>query len=201
MGRSSLSVRQLALSGLLIAMGIMIPMYMPRFAMGPASFTLASHVPVFIAMFVSPFSAAVVAVGTAFGFFLTATPIIAFRALSHLVFAVLGAIYLQKNPKIVLKTSQFMIFNFVIALIHSAVELAVVTVFFTVGNMPEAYYTQGYFYSIVILMGVGGVIHSLVDYTIAYAVGKSLSRTFDLPIFSKAKGELHADEALHAKIS
>lgn len=192
------SARQLTIAGLLIALGIIIPMYMPRYTMGPASFTLASHVPVFLAMFINPFTAVVVALGTAFGFFLTATPIIAFRALSHLVFAVIGAMYLQKHPKIVLNIGQFAIFNVVIALIHTVVELGVVTIFFSAGNMPEAYYSQGFFYSIVLLMGVGGFIHSLVDYTIAFVVAKSIARTFDLPVFTMAKGELRAEQKLHA---
>lgn len=192
------SAKQLTVAGLLIALGIIIPMYMPRYTMGPASFTLASHVPVFLAMFINPFTAVVVALGTAFGFFLTATPIIAFRALSHIVFAVIGAMYLQKNPKIVLNIWHFAIFNVVIAFIHTIVELGVVTVFFSAGNMPEAYYSQGFFYSIVLLMGVGGFIHSLVDYTIAYVVAKSVARTFDLPVFTMAKGELRAEQKLHA---
>lgn len=41
------SVKRLTISALLIAMGIIIPMVMPRITIGPASFTLASHVPVF----------------------------------------------------------------------------------------------------------------------------------------------------------
>ena len=36
-------------------------------------------------------------------------------------------------------------------------------------------------------MGVGGLIHSLVDYNIAYFVAGTLSKYFDIPIFTKAK--------------
>ena len=60
------SVKRLTISALLIAMGIIIPMVMPRITIGPASFTLASHVPVFIAMFISPVVA--ISLGTGFGF-------------------------------------------------------------------------------------------------------------------------------------
>ena len=53
---------QLALAGMLIAIGIVIPMFSPiKIIIEPASFTLASHVPVFIAMFISPMMAAAVA--------------------------------------------------------------------------------------------------------------------------------------------
>lgn len=188
------SVRQLTISALLIAMGIIIPMVMPRITIGPASFTLASHVPVFLAMFISPEAAIAVSLGTGFGFFLSATPIIALRALSHLFFAVIGAMYLKKHPEIALGSKKFsllngrfQLFNFVIALIHSAIELVVITAFYTMGNLPETYYTDGYIYSILLLMGVGGIIHSIVDFNIAYFLAGSLSKAFDIPVFTNAK--------------
>ncbi|MGC6767310.1 hypothetical protein ACYSNR_03925 [Enterococcus sp. LJL128] len=188
------SVRQLTISALLIAMGIIIPMVMPRITIGPASFTLASHVPLFLAMFISPEAAVAVALGTGFGFFLSATPIIALRALSHIVFAVIGSVYLKKHPEVALQSKQFsllngrfQVFNLVIALIHSAVELVVITVFYTMGNLPETYYSDGYIYSILLLMGIGGIIHSLVDFNIAYFLAGSLSKAFDIPVFTNAK--------------
>ena len=73
------SVRHLTIAALLIGMGIVIPMVMPKIVIGPASFTLASHVPLFVAMFFSPGMAIAVALGTTFGFFITLPPIIAAR--------------------------------------------------------------------------------------------------------------------------
>jgi niacin transporter len=188
------SVRSLTISALLIGMGVIIPMVMPKIMIPPASFTLASHVPIFIAMFFSPGMAITVALGTTFGFFLTTPVIIALRALSHLVFAVIGALYLQKKPGIVLKDGQFTLanwrfqgFNLLIALIHSVVEMLVVSAFFFLGNMPETYYSQGYFYTVFILMGIGGIIHSLVDYNIAYFIAGTLSKYFDISVFTKAR--------------
>lgn len=121
------SVKRLTISALLIAMGIIIPMVMPRITIGPASFTLASHVPVFIAMFISPVVAIAVSLGTGFGFFLSATPIIALRALSHLIFAVIGAVILQKHPEILINkegkftllNGKLQLFNVGIGVIHS----------------------------------------------------------------------------------
>ena len=76
------SVRQLTIGALLIAMGVIIPMVMPKIVIGPASFTLASHVPLLIAMFFSPAMAVAVALGTTFGFMINGLPfIIALRAL------------------------------------------------------------------------------------------------------------------------
>ena len=145
-------------------------------------------------MFFSPGIAITVALGTTFGFFLTTPVIIALRALSHLIFAVIGSWYLQKKPEIVLQNGQFTLanwrfqsFNFVIGIIHSIAEMLVVSIFFFVGNMPETYYSEGYFYTVFILMGIGGLIHSLVDYNIAYFVAGTLSKYFDIPVFTKAK--------------
>lgn len=189
------SVKRLTISALLIAMGIIIPMVMPRITIGPASFTLASHVPVFIAMFISPVVAIAVSLGTGFGFFLSATPIIALRALSHLIFAVIGAVILQKHPEILINkegkftllNGKLQLFNVGIGVIHSAAELVVVSVFYTMGNLPETYYTAGFTYSIFLLMGVGGLIHSLVDFSIAYFLASTLSKHVDIPTFTEAK--------------
>ncbi|KAF1298837.1 hypothetical protein BAU15_14230 [Enterococcus sp. JM4C] len=188
------SVRQLTITALLIAMGIIIPLVMPKIMIPPASFTLASHVPLFIAMFFSPGVAIAVALGTAFGFFLSAPVIIALRALSHIVFALVGAWFLQMRPDIVLVDGKFSLgnlrfqsFNLVIGIIHSVFEMLVVSAFFFMGNMPDSYYADGYFYTVFVLMGIGGLIHSLVDYNIAYFVAGTLSKHFDVPIFTKAK--------------
>ncbi len=196
------SVRTLTISALLIGMGVIIPMVMPKIMIPPASFTLASHVPLFIALFFSPGVAIAVALGTTFGFFLSTPIIIALRALSHLIFAVIGAWYLQKNPRIVLKNGQvtllnwrFQSFNLVIGVIHSIAEMLVVSAFFFMGNMPETYYSEGYFYTVFVLMGIGGLIHSLVDYNIAYFVAGTLSNYFDIPVFTKAR-ELEKQEII-----
>ena len=189
------SVKRLTISALLIAMGIIIPMVMPRITIGPASFTLASHVPVFIAMFISPVVAIAVSLGTGFGFFLSATPIIALRALSHLIFAVIGAVILQKHPEIfinkegkfTLLNGKLQLSNVGIGVMHSAAELVVVSIFYTMGNLPGTYYTAGFMYSIFLLMGVGGLIHSLVDFSIAYFLASTLSKHVDIPTFTEAK--------------
>lgn len=188
------SVRHLTISALLIGMGIIIPLVMPKIMIPPASFTLASHVPLFLAMFFSPGVAVAVALGTTFGFFLSTPVIIALRALSHIIFAVLGAWYLQKKPGIVLKDGKFTLanwkfqgFNFFIGVIHSIAEMLVVSAFYFMGNMPDTYYSEGYFYTVFILMGIGGLIHSLVDYNIAYFVAGTLSKYFDIPVFTAAK--------------
>lgn len=72
-------------------------------------------------------------------------------------------------------------------MIHSVAELVVVSVFYTMGNLPGTYYTAGFMYSIFLLMGVGGLIHSLVDFSIAYFLASTLSKHVDIPTFTEAK--------------
>ncbi len=80
----------MVLAGILCAIGIVVPMFMPRIVLGPMSFTLASHVAVFLGMFISPAVAVAVCIGTTIGFFLTTPAIIALRAASHIVFGSLS---------------------------------------------------------------------------------------------------------------
>lgn len=170
------SVQRLTISALLIALGIVIPMFMPGIRMEPASFTLLSHVPVFVAMMISPATAAMVAIGTTIGFFFSATPIIALRAASHLVFALIGGFYLQKHPEILTSVGRVHIFSFLIALIHAACELVVVSAFYFGGSMGAGYYEAGFIRSVLLILGIGSVIHSMVDFEVAFIVYRVLSK-------------------------
>lgn len=180
-------VHQLTISALLIALGVLIPLFMPRIVIGPASFTLASHVPLFVAMFFTPRMAVTVALGTAFGFLLTAPFIVALRALSHLVFAILGSLYLQKQPQIVKQPRKFQLYSLVIAMIHATVEVLVVAGFLLLGGSAQAEYDRSMFTILFGLLGVGGVIHSVIDYNLAFFITKTLSKAYEVPVFKKAK--------------
>ena len=59
----------ITLTALLTALAIVIPMVMPaKIIIPPASYTLASHVPIFLAMFISPLMTLIVILGSTFGF-------------------------------------------------------------------------------------------------------------------------------------
>lgn len=164
--------QKLTRTAMLIALGIVIPMLMPKVSIPPASYTLASHVPVFMAMFISPGVAVAVALGTALGFFLTLPVVIALRALSHVVFAVIGAYYIQRNPNLINKPKMLIVFNIIIGLIHAATESAVVALFFMAG--PE-HASVNYFTAVFLMIGVGGFIHSIVDFLLAQLLLKRLN--------------------------
>ena len=62
-------ILSMVIAALLCAIGILIPIVMPKIEIGPMSFTLASHVPSFLAMFISLPVAVAVSLVTAVGFF------------------------------------------------------------------------------------------------------------------------------------
>ena len=171
------SVQMLCISALLIAVGIVIPMVMPKIVIPPASFTLASHVPIFIAMMISPPVAMAVAIGTTLGFFLGGFPmVIVLRAASHFIFALLGSLYLKKNPALLDSALPLRVFSLLIGLLHAACEVLVVSAFYFGGDMAQAYYQSGFLRSVLLLVGVGGVIHSMVDFELSYQVTKLLRK-------------------------
>ena len=94
--------RNLTITALLMALAIMIPIMMPlKVVIPPASYTLASHVPIFLAMFLSRKMAACVVIGSTLGFFVAGFPlVIVMRAASHIFFAVLGAWYLKNHMEV-----------------------------------------------------------------------------------------------------
>ena len=92
----SKNINQLVLAGVLCGIGIVVPMLMPKIVIGPMSFTLASHVAIFIAMFISPKLAAVVCLGTTLGFFMT-TPVIIAEGCQPYLFCPAGGCADQKN--------------------------------------------------------------------------------------------------------
>ena len=91
----------MTMTALLTAIAILIPIIMPfKIVIPPASYTLGSHIPIFIAMFLSPLMAAFVIIASSLGFLMAGYPmVIVLRAFSHIVFGTLGALYLKKFPE------------------------------------------------------------------------------------------------------
>ena len=160
------NIFKLTATGMLVAVGILIPMVFPRVMIEPASYTLASHVAIFIAMFISPGVAAGVVLGTSIGFFFSATPIIFFRALSHIVWAFPGAIYLSKIDKFNISWFKLRIFSLVVALVHGLAEFGAVVVFYFGTTFPSDFDMRW----LLIFIGLGTVLHSMVDLEIANLV-------------------------------
>ncbi|NLO08918.1 MAG: hypothetical protein GX129_03500 [Clostridiales bacterium] len=181
-------VKIMTISALLCALGILIPMTFPSIRLEPASFTLASHVPVIIAMFISPTVAAFVALVSTLGFLVAGFPIvIVFRALTHIIFAFIGAFILKKNSHMLQSFRSTALYAIFISLIHGAAEVGVVTYFYSVSGMSSAYYEKGFLVSVILLVGVGTFLHSLVDFSIAVFVWKPLQKVISIPANAKIK--------------
>lgn len=185
----------MVIAALLCAIGIVIPLFFPKIVIGPMSFTLASHVPIFLAMFISPAVAVVVTLGTTLGFFLTGLPlVIALRALSHIIFVMIGAFWIKNKPRLLSSLTGAAVYGLILAVIHAAAEVLVVTFFFFGGQMTKSVYESGYVLTVLLLVGFGGIVHSMIDYSISLAVWKPVART--VPINVSVRDVLHrADRA------
>ena len=152
---------------MLTAVGILIPMFFPKILIGPASYTLASHVAIFISMFISPSVTLGVTLGTTVGFFLGGFPlVIVFRAASHIFWSLPGALFLSKAGKFDISWYKLRLFSVSIALIHGACELGAVNAFYFSTAFPKDYdlvWMLGF-------IGLGTAIHSIIDLEIANVV-------------------------------
>lgn len=168
-------IKDLTITAMLTAIGILIPAIMPiRLVLGTASYTLASHVPVNIAMLRSPATALVVAVGTTLGFVFSGMNIfIVLRALSHLLYACLGALYLKKFPNTLASSKSRLMFSFAINLAHGIGEVIVVYSLTMLGPDPMA---ANFLQNLFLLVGLGTLLHGMVDFEIAYRISSIIQR-------------------------
>lgn len=173
----------MVLTSLLIAVGIVIPMISPiKVVIEPASFTLASHVAIMIALFISPLAAISVSLGTSIGFFLAGFPIVVvLRALSHIIWAFIGSFYIQKFPKTFESPFRSFLFNLMIAFIHAISEMIVVVPFYT--GMDSS----SFIYMVFGLVGLGTVIHSSIDFVISLVVWNALSKSQNIISIANVK--------------
>ena len=162
----------MVLAGLLCAIGIVIPIVSPiKINLEPASFTLASHVAVFIGCFISPMVGVAVALGTTLGFLFAGFPIVVvMRAATHVVFAWVCGWFVRRRPELSTAPLRSLGFSFLIGVLHGLCEVLIVIPFYFSNHMTEGYYAKGFVLSVVVLVGVGSVIHSMVDYVISVLI-------------------------------
>lgn len=178
-------IKTMTIAALLSAIGILIPTYSPiKILLEPFSFTFASHVPIFIAMFISPVIALCVALVTAFGFLIAGTfpLVVVFRALSHIVFALIGAYILKRNNKILMSLKTSIPFVLFIGLLHAACEVAVSSAFYFTGQAKD-----GFVNNVLILVGVGTIIHSTMDFIISVIIWVPLQHAVPIPYNARIK--------------
>ncbi len=171
------STKNMVITALLIALGIIIPTAFGflRITLGPFTATLTSHVPIFIAMFISPVSALFTAIGTTLGFLITTPLVVAIRAASHIVFALVGAFMLKKGTNLIVS-------GITTAILHGICEAVVVFAFLSTGATTS---TSPFWTTVLYTTGIGTVLHHVVDYIIAIAIVKTLSKTKLFPRLPK----------------
>lgn len=168
-------IRKLCVAALLCAVGILVPVISPvKVQLGPMSFTLASHVAVFLAMFISPAVGLTVEVGTTLGFVLAGfPPIVVLRAAVQIVFVAVGAYWLHGSTKLLEKPAGAAAFALVTGVIHGVCEALVVTWFWFGGSVEGSFLT-----TVVGLVGIGTLVHSCVDFAIALFIWKPVKKAF-----------------------
>ncbi|MBP2031747.1 niacin transporter [Clostridium algifaecis] len=154
------NIKKLTYSGLLTALAIIIPTAFGflKIQLGPFSATLASHVPMFLSMFLGPVPAVMVGIGSALGFLITSPAVIAARASSHILVGFFGAIMLKRGisfKKVIVLTAP----------VHAVLEAIFVIPFgFTM-------------FKVLVVVGIGTLIHHMVDGIISLTVLSILFRT------------------------
>ncbi|SHE47927.1 niacin transporter [Thermoanaerobacter uzonensis DSM 18761] len=154
-----MKTKEITIGGLLAALSLIIPLAFGGvlgIVIPPFSATLASHVPVMLAMLISPATAVFVGIVSAIGFLIKLGPVIAARAAVHAVFGYVGAKMIQRG------------YSFPVALavtlpIHAVLEAIVVIPF-------------GFdFYKAFVVVGIGTMIHHTIDSAIALALFYALN--------------------------
>ena len=165
------STRYLTFSAMLSALGIIIPLIMPKIVIGDAaSYTLASHVPLFIAMFMGPDVALLVGLATSLGFFISLPPIVAARAFSHLFWAIPMALILKRHHQKLMQSKMHIPVNLLIGFFHALFECIAVGIFYA-SNLNDLSFLLK---TILLPIGIGGFIHSLIDFQLSIFVYRRL---------------------------
>ncbi|HEY8443218.1 MAG TPA: hypothetical protein VIL24_00205 [Clostridia bacterium] len=167
------NTKQIALTGVLIALSFVMPYFMPTVTLPFTTFTLFSHMPVILAMFISPFTAVFASIGTAIAFFIKTNPMVGLRAASHIFFTLPGAFAINKG--LINKGLSIILGALVLGVIHGAAEIVVVAAYLGAGGKSFT------LYYIMIEVGLITLMHHCVDYIVAFVVYQSCARARLLP--------------------
>lgn len=164
------SIKKITYTALLTALAVVIPVAFGFLSiqLGPFSATLASHVPLFIAMLLGPAPAAMVGIGSGLGFLVTKGSYIAARAFMHTFVGIAGGLLIQRGIS-------YKNMVMITAPIHGILEALIVIPF---GITLE---------KILIAVGLGSTLHHIVDGLIAFAVVQALYRALNISLVKGLK--------------
>lgn len=156
-----MKTRDIVVGGLLAAVAILIPLLFANTPLmvhiPPFSATIASHVPILLSITVNPAVAVFTGVVSGLGFMLRTSPVIGARALMHAIFGGIGAYAYKKG-------TPFYVVLLMTAPLHGLLEALVVLPFGF--NLSQAF----------VVVGIGTVLHHLVDSAITLVVYSALTR-------------------------
>lgn len=154
--------REMVYAALLTALAIIIPIQFSFLKIVIPPFftaTLASHLPMFMAMIISPMVGVVVGIGSTLGFLFAGLPIpVVFRAATHILIGYVGA-------KLILKLKSLPKVAIITAPLHGLAEALVVIPF--VGLDLN---------KLLVVYFIGVIIHHLLDATIAGVVLEAIAK-------------------------
>jgi len=159
--------KKITISAVLTALSFVYIIFMPGINIPLWSFTPFSHIFLFIACLISPYTAFMTYLAVVGGFILRpgATYFVWLRAASHLFFIIFLVIYIKifklKSKKHILIASACT------AVIHAGFEVLAVLLGLAVG-----FEGNGTLYYILVVVGLGTLGHSLLDYFAAIFVFK-----------------------------
>ena len=156
-----MKTRELTLGALLTAMALLIPLAFGGFlsiTVPPFTATLMSHVPLFLAMLISPAAAVMVGIVSAVGFFIKLGAVVGARALMHAVVGYVGARMIKKGYSYPAALAAALPF-------HALLEGISVIPFFGLN-----------LYKIFVVVALGTAIHHVVDGAIAIFLAKAIKR-------------------------
>ena len=162
-------IKQMVYAGLLTALAIIIPIQFGflKIIIPPFTATLAAHVPMMLAMLISPAVAIVVGIGSTIGFVISGTPApVVARAATHIVVGYIGA-------RIIMKNQSYTKAAIITAPIHGLLEMLVVIPFIGFNV-----------YQLLIVTAVGTILHHSVDSVIAYAIVKVVAKSRNKNIYN-----------------
>jgi len=155
-----MDTRKFTITALLTALAIVIPFAVFfKVIIPPFTATLGSHVPMFFSMFLGPWAAVMVGLGSALGFFLNLGPLVGARAFMHVFVALAGSVLLIKGVS-------YRLVVLITAPLHGLLEVLVV--------LPFVDFNA---YNLFIVTGVGTMLHHCVDAAISYVLLKVLDRS------------------------
>ena len=156
--------QKMTISAVLTALSLVYLYFMPTFDLGVWSFTLFSHIFLFIACFVSPYTALMTYIASLVSFILkTSNYLIWLRAASHLFWIIAVVLYIRfkgiKSKKDIAITA------IMSALIHTILEVLAVILGLSFGIQGNS----GFYY-LFLALGIGNIVHNTIDFIVALLV-------------------------------